>query len=50
MSKAVLVPNVMTPTSMNSWTAWLSRPAAMKMRAMPVQRKKVRRLMTWAPR
>ena len=39
MSNAVCVPIVMTPTSMNSWIAWLRSPAAMKIRPTPVQRK-----------
>ena len=49
MSKAVCVPTVMMPTSMNSWIAWLSSPAAMKIRPTPVQRKNVARLMRRLP-
>ena len=50
MSKAVPVPIVIQPASTNSWMPWLSRPAAMKISAMPVHWKNVRRLMTCAPR
>ena len=50
MSKALVLPTVITPISTNSCTAWLSSPAAMKIRATPVQRKKRCRLMTRAPR
>ncbi len=50
MSKAALEPMPMTPISTSSWTARLSSPPAMKMRAMPVHLKKMRRSMTRAPR
>ena len=49
MSNSVCVPMLMTPISMNSWTAWLSRPAAMKTSATPVQRKNVARLIRREP-
>ena len=38
------------PISVNSWTALLSRPAAMKTSAMPVQRKKAARFNRRLPR
>ena len=50
MSKAVPVPKVIQPASMNSWMPCDSSPAAMKIRAIPVHGKKVRRLITRAPR
>ena len=46
---AVWVPMLMSPISTNSWTAWLSRPAAMNTSATPVQRKKVARLIRLEP-
>ena len=48
-SNSVCVPTLMSPISMNSWTAWLSRPAAMNTSATPVQRKKVARLIRREP-
>ena len=50
MSNAVSVPIVIHPASTNSWMPWLNSPAAMKIKAMPVHWKKVRRLRTRAPR
>ena len=49
MSNSVCVPMLMTPISMSSWTAWLSRPAAMNTSATPVQRKNVARLIRREP-
>jgi len=49
-SSTTVVPMLIQPISTSSWMAEASRPAAMKMSAIPVHRKNVRRLIRAAPR